>query len=127
MVRVLGQFVPSALQSEILETEIKPLLPACCRAERVSVRIPDPRVPVHPDNVEWHQDGGGPLGTIRHMVVWASEQPTEIRRPDGTVCHGKPYDLVWFDNDLAFHRQPKGTDEGKRWFLGIRCSGERSA
>lgn len=122
-VRVLGPFVPSALQSEVLETEIKALLPPCCARERVSVRIPDARVPVHPDNVQWHQDGGGIEGTTRHMVVWASEQPTEIRLPDGTVFQGQPFDLVWFNNDVVQHRQPRGTDEGRRWFLGVRCSG----
>lgn len=122
-VRVLGRFVPSALQSEILETEIRPHLPACCARERVSVRIPDPRVSVHPDNLQWHQDGGGTAGTVRHMIVWASEQPTEIRRADGSVFIGEPYDLVWFNNDVAHHRQPAGTDEGRRWFLGVRCSG----
>lgn len=121
--RVLGRFVPSALQSECLETEIKALLPACCARERVSVRIPDPRVPVHPDNLAWHQDGGGVAGTTRHMVVWASEQPTEIRLPDESVFVGEPFDLVWFDNDVVKHRQPAGTDEGRRWFLAVRCSG----
>ena len=120
---MLGRFTPSALQSERLETEIKPLLPACCQRERVSVRIPDPRVPVHPDNLEWHQDGGGTAGTTRHMVVWASEQPTEIRLSTGEEFHGEPFDLVWFNNDVVFHRQPAGTDEGRRWFLGVRCSG----
>ena len=123
-VRVLGIFRPSRLQSEVIETEIKPLLPTCCQRERVSVRIPDPRVSVHPDNRAWHQDGGGLAGTTRHMVVWASEQPTEIRDAQGVVFIGQPYDLVWFNNDIVHHRQPLGTDEGRRWFLGVRCSGE---
>lgn len=122
-VRVLGVFVPSALQSEVIEAELPPYLPACCARERISVRIPDARVTAHPDNLEWHHDGGGTQGTIRHMVVWASEQPTELRLPDGTEFTGQPYELVWFDNDVVFHRQPRGTDEGRRWFLGVRCSG----
>lgn len=122
-VKVIGHFVPSRLQSEILEAEIKAYLPPCCAAERVGVRTPQPKVVAHPDNLEWHQDGGGPLGTIRHMIVWASEQPTEVQCSDGSVFVGEPYDLVWFDNDLAHHRQPRGTNEQERWFLGIRCSG----
>lgn len=122
-VRVLGAFLPSALQSEAIEHELPPYLPACCARERISVRIPDARVTAHPDNLEWHQDGGGPAGTIRHMVVWASEQPTELRLPDGSTFTGEPYSLVWFDNDVVYHRQPRGTDEGRRWFLGVRCSG----
>lgn len=121
-VRVIGHFVPTRLQSEVIESEIRPYLPRCCQLERVSVRIPDARVTVHPDNLEWHQDGGGVAGTVRHMIVWASEQPTEIREGD-VVFRGDPYDLVWFDNDTAFHRQPTGTDEGQRWFVSIRCSG----
>lgn len=123
-VRVLGSFIPSALQSEVIETEIKAHLPSCCAVERVGVRIPDPRVTAHPDNLEWHQDGGGVLGTIRHMVVWASEQPTELKLSDGSVFVGQPYELVWFNNDVVYHRQPRGTDEGRRWFVGMRCSGE---
>lgn len=122
MIRVLGRFVPERLQSEIIEAQIKPLLPPCCARERVGIRIPDPRLNVHPDNLEWHQDGGGPLGTVNHMVVWASEQPTQLRQPDGTEFEGKPYELVLFDNHTVFHRQPRGTDEGRRWFVGIRCS-----
>ena len=122
-VRVVGRFVPSRLQSEVIERELPPYLPPCCARERISVRIPDARTPVHPDNVEWHQDGGGLAGTTRHMIVWASEQPTEIRRPDHSVFVGEPFDLVWFDNDSVYHRQPAGTDEGRRWFLAVRCSG----
>ncbi len=123
MIRALGRFVPSSLQSEVIEAEIRPLLPVCCARERISVRTPDARVEAHPDNLEWHQDGGGPLGTTRHMVVWASEQPTELKLTDGSVFVGDPYDLVWFDNDVVFHRQPRGTDEGMRWFVSVRCSG----
>lgn len=122
-VRVLGRFVPSQLQSEVIERELPAHLPPCCRRERISVRIPDPRVTPHPDNLEWHQDGGGPAGTTRHMVVWASEQPTEIRHPDGLIVRGDPFDLVWLDNDVVFHRQPAGTNEGQRWFVAVRCSG----
>lgn len=122
-VRILGRFVPSSLQSEIIEAEIKSHLPACCQRERVSVRIPDSRVPVHPDNLEWHQDGGGKDGTTRHMVVWASEMPTEIRREDGAEWKAEPFDLILFDNTTVFHRQPQGTNEGTRWFLAVRCSG----
>lgn len=99
-------------------------LPACCQRERVSVRIPDPRgaTPAS-DNLHWHQDGGGPLGNTRHMILWASEQPTELRLPDGEECTGAPYEMIWIDNYVVFHRQPSGTDETRRWFWAIRCSG----
>lgn len=122
-VRVLGRFQPSALQSEVIERELPPYLPACCARERISVRTPDARVTAHPDNLQWHQDGGGLAGTTRHMIVWANEQPTELQLPDGSVFIGDPFDLVWFDNDVVLHRQPTGTDEGRRWFTAIRCSG----
>ncbi len=123
-VRSLGPFRPTALQSELIETQIKPLLPACCARERVSVRIPDARVTPHPDNLQWHQDGGGPAGTVRHMVVWASEQPTEVQLPTGETVTGVPFELIWFNNDLVRHRQPTGTNEGTRWFASVRCSGD---
>jgi hypothetical protein len=57
------------------------------------------------------------------MVVWASEQPTEIRLSDGTEYDAAPFDLTWFDNDRVHHRQPTGTDETRRWFVAVRCSG----
>lgn len=122
LVRVLGDYRPSQYQSEVIEVEIKPFLPPCCRRERVSVRIPMGIAP-HPDNLEWHQDGGGPAGTVRHMVVWASEQPTELQLPDGSVLIPDPFAVVWFDNDHAYHRQPAATRPADRWFVSIRCSG----
>lgn len=117
----LGPFVPSRLQSEIIEAELRPLLPPCCARERISVRVPMGLAP-HPDNLQWHQDGGGAEGTTRHMVVWASEQPTEIRTAAGETV-SFPGELVWFDNTRVSHRQPAGTDETQRWFAAVRCSG----
>lgn len=119
---MLGRFQPSALQSEVIEAEVRPLLPPCCQRERISVRVPQGITP-HPDNLEWHQDGGGPDGTTRHMVVWASEAPTELRASDGERATIAAGDLVWFDNTKAWHRQPRGTDETRRWFVAVRCSG----
>ena len=122
--RVLWTFVPSRLQSEVIEAEIKAHLPPCCARERVGVRTPHALAPEPPPaNLEWHQDGGGLEGTTRHIVVWASEQPTEIQTSDGQEFIGQPYELVWVDNDHAFHRQPRGTNEQQRWFLAVRCSG----
>lgn len=123
-VQILGRFVPSALQSEIIEAEIRPLLPPCCRRERIGIRVPHERAPEPPPaNLAWHHDGGGVDGTTRHMVVWASEQPTELKTSAGDRVVTQPFDLVWFDNDRAFHRQPTGTDETRRWFVAVRCSG----
>jgi hypothetical protein len=123
---ILGAFAPSAWTPEVIEQEFRewPGLPACCRRERISVRIPHDRAPSpHPDNLEWHQDGGGAAGTTQHMVVWASEQPTELRTSDGALFETPLGSVVWFDNTKACHRQPRGTDEARRWFVAIRCSG----
>ena len=123
-IRVLGRFVPSRLQSEVIEAEIKPYLPQCCARERIGVRTPHAQAPQPPAaNLEWHQDGGGLAGTTRHIVVWASEQPTELKTSTGELFTGQPFELIWVDNDQAFHRQPKGTNEQQRWFLSVRCSG----
>jgi len=120
----LGRFVPSQWQPETIQAEIGRHLPDCCARERVSVRIPRETAPdPHPDNLEWHQDGGGSEGTTKHMVVWASEQPTELRASDGELFTGQPLELVWFDNCRAYHKQPTGTNEQRRWFAAIRCSG----
>lgn len=123
-IRVLGRFVPSGLQSEVIEAELRPLLPPCCQRERISVRVPDARAEApHYDNLQWHQDGGGAAGTTQHMVVWASERPTELRMSTGELFHVEPFDLVWYDNTRAFHRQPACTNEASRWFVSVRCSG----
>lgn len=124
--RVIGRFVPSAYQSEIIETEFARLecLPLCCRRERMSVRIPHERaVEPHPDNLEWHQDGGGSEGTTHHMIVWANELPTELKTADGTLFTAEPFEVVWYDNTRCFHRQPRNTDRTTRWFMAVRCSG----
>lgn len=119
--RILGRFVPSELQADVIVAEIRALLPSCCQQARIGVRVPQ-GIPPHLDNLEWHQDDAGPAGEVRHMVVWATEQPTHIRCSDGTVLMSAPFDLVWFSNDRAFHRQPAGTDETRRWFVAVRCS-----
>lgn len=124
-VKVLGEFHPSSLQAEVIEKELRPLLPPCCQRERISFRIPHERAGrPHPDNMEWHQDGGGAAGTSKHMIVWASECPTHLKTSEGEVIPTEPYTLIWFDNTLAFHKQPPDTDETTRWFVSIRCSGE---
>ena len=121
---MLGRFVPSRLQSEVIEAEVRPYLPPCCARERIGVRTPHAQAPDPPENnLNWHQDGGGLEGTTRHIVVWASEDPTQIRRSDGTEFVGQPYELVWVNNDYAYHRQPRGTNEQQHWFLAVRCSG----
>ena len=130
-VRVIGRYVPSgdsaAYVAEELDAAIRPLLGPCCKRERISIRIPHAAAPEpHPNNLEWHQDGGGPDGTTHHMIIWASEMPTELRKSDGTIVSLEPFDLVWFDNTVCWHRQPRGTDETRRWFIAVRCSGALS-
>lgn len=121
---ILGTFHPSEWTPDVIEQEFRrlPCLAECCRRERVSVRIPQ-GIPPHPNNLEWHQDGGGADGTTKHMVVWASEAPTELKTSDGQLFETPRASVVWFDNTRAWHRQPRGTDEGTRWFVAIRCSG----
>lgn len=120
-VECLGTFRPSILQSEVIEAEIRPLLPSCCQRERIGVRTPMGIVP-HPDNLEWHHDGGGVDGEVRHMIVWASEKPTELLLPNGVHYTPAPFALTLFNNDVVKHRQPQNTNEHTRWFAGIRCS-----
>jgi hypothetical protein len=117
-VRVLARFVPSELTTEIIQAEIRPLLPPCCQRERISVRVPQGITP-HPDNLEWHHDGM----PAYHMVIWANEDSTQIRLPNGQEFQGQPHDVVWFNNEVVQHRQPRGTNETTRWFVSVRCSG----
>ncbi len=120
--RVIGHCVPTRLDASIIMAELRPLLPPCCQRDKISVR--EPGSMIHPDNLAWHHDGGGTAGSVRHMVVWASEMPTQIQSADGAEMSGEPYDLVWFNNDVAKHRQPEGTNPDTRWFAAVRCSGD---
>lgn len=123
-IRVLGRFEPTEFDQDRIQAEIRPCLPPCCQRERISVRVPHVLAGApHPDNLQWHQDGGGPEGTTDHMVVWASETPTELRTSDGLRFTPAPFELVWFNNRKAWHRQPTGTNEQRRWFVAVRCSG----
>lgn len=121
---MLGSFTPSTWTIDVIEQEFRRLscLPVCCQRERISVRPPQGVTP-HPDNLDWHQDGGGAAGTTQHMVVWASHWPTELKTSDGQLFETPVASIVWFDNTRAWHRQPTGADEEVRWFVAIRCSG----
>lgn len=122
-IRSLGMFHPSQLRIETIQAELKPYLPRCCQCEAIGVAAQNQTV-IHPDNQQWHQDGGGTAGTTRHMVVWATETPTYLRDSSGSEFRGEPYELVWFDNDKAFHRQPVDINPATRWFVSVRCSGK---
>lgn len=121
---VIGAYEPSEWTIDAVEQEFRklPFLAECCRREKVSVRIPQ-GIEVPENNMNWHQDGGGADGTTKHMVVWASETPTELKTSDGHPFISPVGSVVWFDNTRAFHRQPRNTDETSRWFVAIRCSG----
>lgn len=84
------------------------------------MRIPHESAPDPPyNNLQWHQDGM----PAYHMVVWASETPTEIKDSAGRELQFEPFDLIWFDNTKVLHRQPSNTNENTRWFVSVRCSG----
>jgi hypothetical protein len=116
-VRSLGRFAPSELDLAAIERELPAHLPGCCRSGRIGVRVPQ-GAPAHPGNLAWHQDQD-----VAHLIVWATEMPTELQLPDGTVILPPAGDLMWVDNRRVFHRQPSGTDETRRWFLAVRCGG----
>ncbi len=116
--KVIGRFVPSEYTPEVIQAELRRLLPACCACENIGVRRPQGVEP-HPDNLEWHQDGM----PAYHMVVWANETPTEIKDSSGTELEFAPFDIIWFDNTKVMHRQPRSGNEWTRWHACVRCSG----
>jgi hypothetical protein len=123
MSRVIAQFVPSVFQPEVIQSEMRPLLPDCCRQRNINVRIPSETMPSYtPDQLDpktWHYDFDG---VCTHMIVWASESPTEILTEEGLELRFNPFDLVWFDNRKAMHRQPRMT-QPTRWFACVQCEG----
>lgn len=126
-IKILGKYTPTELFPDSIEQEFRklPFLPDCCRRERIGIRVPLPTTPDPPGaNLEWHQDGGGIEGTTHHMIVWASEDPTHVKSSDGIEFKYEAGDVVWYNNTLAFHKQPSTTNDKHRWFVSVRCSGE---
>src|SRR5262245_60428416 len=91
-VRSLGFYRPEEFWYDRIQREIRDFLPSCCARERISVRVPpvQPR-DLHPDNMEWHQDGGGAEGTTRHMVIWSDRDPTWLRLSTGEIVRPEPF------------------------------------
>lgn len=118
-VRMLGRFQPTEFEITTIEQEwravVMPQLPACCQEGRLSVRVPQGQ-PDEPGNLAWHRDQD-----VRHLTVWASEQPTEIRLPSGDTVQPMPCRVTWLDNQIVDHRQPADTDRLSRWFVSVRC------
>lgn len=121
-IRSLGVFHPSQMQIETIQRELRPMLPPCCQRENIGVAAQN-QTSIHPDNQQYHQDGGGPAGTIRHMVVWATETPTHLRDSSGREFTPEPFEVIWLDNDRVHHKQPIGIHPESRWFVAVRCSG----
>lgn len=117
-VRIIGRFIPTEFTPEVIQAELRPMLPRCCQSENIGVRIPQGIEPPY-DNLQWHHDGM----PAYHMVVWASEMPTEVRDSAGNELQAQPFDIIWFDNVKAEHRQPANTRSDHRWFVAVRCSG----
>ncbi len=113
--RVLGCFRPSELDPATIEREwaeqVGPI-----HGGRLSVRVANGH-PDQPGNLVWHQDEG-----VASLLVWATEQPTEIELDDATPWAPAPYEVLWIDNTRIRHRQPSGTDPHSRWFVSVRFS-----
>jgi hypothetical protein len=126
-VRLIGRFVPDELSREGIQAGLRSLLPACCRRMPINVRNPgaSPAYEAGQLNPQsWHVDFEGPRGNVKHMTVWATEDPTEVRDRGGTVFRFNPFDLIWFDNFEMEHRQPTTVRHGHRWFACVQCTGE---
>lgn len=125
---MLGEYRPSLWDRDALEQEFRRLafLPECCRRQRLEVRGPHPIPPATAHL--WHRDSDSDVpdapGGLLHLVMWASEAPTEFRqRVDGPVHAFRPFDVVFVDNVAWWHRTPPGADHRTRWFMAIRCTG----
>jgi hypothetical protein len=125
--RVLGQYQPSEWNRDVIEQEVRRLgcLPACCRQQRMEIRGPSPHAPA--TTHLWHRDSDTDVpdapGRLTHLVMWASEDPTEFVNETGMIQSFEPYDLVWMDNVAWWHRSPPAANHLTRWFIGIRCNG----
>ena len=125
MIRVLGHFAPSVLDSAVIASELMTWLTERGvepREVQIGVRTPKDTAAAcesTPVLMEWHRDGAGPnpidttiTPAVKTMLVWSNGTPTGIR------CETtQPGDVVLFDNVDNWHRSPP-PEEG-RWFVGI--------
>lgn len=65
--------------------------------------------PAAPMGKEWHQDGDTTPGSKMEclIILWANKTPTQFKfKADGELFQPKPYEVVVFQNNLCYHRQP---------------------
>lgn len=67
---------------------------------------------------EWHQDGDTTPGSKMDcaLVLWASNNPTEFKTPDGKVWQPQPYQIVLARNLSCLHRRPPNCPEKRFMF-----------
>jgi hypothetical protein len=137
---VLGHFVPTVWDAQRIArslcwiTHKAGLTPHVDPAHGPLTKVPWYSVPLHAEVRRrsfrtkmaegWHYDGDTTLGSRPDcaIVLWASNNPTEIRRridpcvespgwtADGatSVYQPKPYEVVIFRNLRCLHRRPEG-------------------
>jgi hypothetical protein len=115
----LGQYHPSEWSCPVIDREMRALacIPSCCRTVALEIRQPSPIRPMTAD--QWHRDFQTP--PVEHLVLWATESPTEILTDDGKILRFDPYDVVWINNQGPLHRMPPSADCATRWFTCFRC------
>ena len=71
----------------------------------------------------WHRDGDtSPGANMNHrLILWASDTPTLIKTPDGTVFQPLPFQLIIINNMEVLHRRPDNAPL-RRWSFRQRVT-----
>lgn len=68
---------------------------------------------------EWHKDGVIPQ-EWPYMIVWATENPTQVLLPNMEVYQPEPFQAMLLDNRLVQHRRPPGVPGRNFYRISIR-------
>lgn len=118
LVNCLGQFVPTALDRNVIANELAVWLAAhgIVKAKNqgkklpVAVRSPSEQ-PVDPYIYQFHRDN------CDHLIMWSNGTPTDLRDRRGTHYMMEPFDVVLIDDFLVQHKAPP--IEAGRWFARL--------
>lgn len=78
------------------------------------------RPPYDTADTQWHQDGDTTGAKMDcSLVVWSTNNPTQIKLDDGTIVQPQPYEVIVLNNTACYHRRPPWTPK-IRWFFRQR-------
>jgi len=117
-VQLLGQFVPSAFDRNVIGDELAEWLAlhgikhAANQGKRLPIAVRSPaEQPSHPYIYQFHRDN------CNWLIMWSNGTATYLRDRQGTSYHPEPFDVVLVDDRVVQHKAPPIEDG--RWFARL--------